>query len=82
MRIEQLWSILAAQELHLTKRNSEWETKQALKASFVKKNKKQEWLENKKNNGGGTQKSEISNPDEKKHKKFHKGNEKFYKRKV
>ena len=52
----------------MTERNSERETKQALKYSFVKKNKKQTWLENKKKNGGGAQKSELSNLDEKKHK--------------
>lgn len=43
MRIEKLHSSLEAQELQLTKRNSEREPERALKSFFVKKNKKQAW---------------------------------------
>ena len=82
MRIEELQSSLEAQELRLTKRNSEREIEQTLKAYFAKKNKKWAWLENKKKNGGGAQKSKLSNQDEKKHKNVQKGKEKFYKRKI
>ena len=45
----------------------------ALKDSFVNKNHKQTCLENKKKYGGGAQNSELSNPNEKKHKNVHKG---------
>ena len=41
MRIEELQSSLEAQELRLTERTSEREVEQALKASFVKKDQKQ-----------------------------------------
>lgn len=79
MRIEELQSSLDAQELHLTKRTSEREVEQALKASSSKKNQKQSWSEAKKIHGGGYHKSEVSNSDEKKH---HKGKVKFDKKKV
>lgn len=79
MKIEELQSSLEAQELRLTGRNYEREVEQALKASSVKKNQKQSWLEAKKRHGCGYLKSEVSNSDEKKH---HKGNEKFDKNKV
>lgn len=82
MRIEELHGSLEALELCLTERNSERESRQTLKASFVKKNQKQTSLESNKNYGGGAQKSELSNSQEKKHKNVHKGNEKFGKRKV
>lgn len=57
MRVEELHSSLEAQELCLIERNSKRETKQSFQASFGQKNKKQAWLKNKKNNGGGAQKS-------------------------
>ncbi|XP_050900724.1 uncharacterized protein LOC127107480 [Lathyrus oleraceus] len=79
MRIKELQSNLEAQELHLTERNSEREVKQALKASFGKKNQKQCWPEAKKRQRGGYQKLEASNSDKKKH---HKESERFDKKKV
>lgn len=73
MRIEELQSSLEAQELRLIERTSEREVEQALKASFVKKDQKQN------RHGGSFQKSETSISDEK---KYHKGKEKFDKKKV
>lgn len=52
----------------MTERNYERESERTLIASFVKKNQKQACLENKKRYGGGVQKLEISNSEEKKHK--------------
>src|SRR3954470_3270621 len=45
MRIEELQSSLEAHESRLTERTFEREVEQALKASFVKKDQKQSWLE-------------------------------------
>lgn len=79
MRVEELQSSLEAQKLHMTEKNSEGEVEQALKASSGKKNQKQSWSQAKKKYGGGYQKSEASNSDEKKHQN---GKEKFYDKKV
>lgn len=81
MRIEELQSSLEAQELRLTKRNSEREPERALESFFVKKNKKQAWSQNKRKSGG-VQNSKFSNLDEKKHKSVQKENEKFDKSSV
>ncbi|XP_058775536.1 uncharacterized protein LOC131649795 [Vicia villosa] len=72
MRIEELQSSLEAQELCLTKRTSEREVKQALKASFVKKDQKLK-------KHGRSQKSEVFYSDEEKHQK---GKEKYDKKMV
>ena len=68
--------------MRLTKRNSERELEQALKAYFGKKNHKQTWLESNKKCGGGVQKPKLSNYEYKKHKNVQKGNKKFDKRNV
>ena len=73
MRIEELQSSLEAQELRLSERTSEREAEQALKASFVKKDQKQN------RRGDRFQKSEASTSDDK---KYHKGKERYDKRKV
>src|ERR1044072_3734826 len=69
MRIEELQSSLEAHELRLTERTSEREVKQAIKASFVKKDQKNFWVEAKNRRGDRFQKSENSTSDEKKHQK-------------
>lgn len=77
--IEELQSSLNAQELRQIERNSKREFEQALKASSNKKYQKQTWLEANKRHSNGSQKSEGSKFDEKKH---HKGNGKFDNKKV
>ncbi|XP_050897536.1 uncharacterized protein LOC127104394 [Lathyrus oleraceus] len=78
MRIEEFHISLEAQELRLIERTSEREVEQALKASSKKESKEQSWSEVKKRHGGGFHKSQASNSNEK---KYHKGNEKFDKKK-
>ncbi|KAK2369275.1 hypothetical protein QL285_082421 [Trifolium repens] len=62
MRVEELESSLDAHELRMTERTSEREAEQALKASFVKKDQKQ-------NRHGRAQMSEAFYSDEKKYQK-------------
>ncbi|KAK2383862.1 hypothetical protein QL285_071274 [Trifolium repens] len=62
MRVEELQSSLEAHELRMTERTSEREVEQALKASFVKKDQKQ-------NRRGKAQMSESFYSDEKKYQK-------------
>ncbi|KAK2391014.1 peroxidase P7 [Trifolium repens] len=62
MRVEELQSSLEAHELRMTERTSEREAEQALKASFVKKDQKQ-------NRHGRAQMSEAFYSDEKKYQK-------------
>ncbi|KAK2383975.1 hypothetical protein QL285_071375 [Trifolium repens] len=62
MRVEELQSSLEAHELRMTERTSEREAEQALKASFVKKDQKQ-------NKHGRAQMSEAFYSDEKKYQK-------------
>ncbi|KAK2391241.1 hypothetical protein QL285_064719 [Trifolium repens] len=62
MKVEELQSSLEAHELRMTERTSEREAKQALKASFVKKDQKQ-------NKHGRAQMSEAFYSDKKKYQK-------------